>query len=81
MFFITSDPDFASYAVDNTPYVAANSIKDIIRNMPNDSIKLFKRLSNNQMCLNKDKCHPIVGNNEHILITLDDTEIHNCEKL
>ena len=61
MFFVIivmSDIDFTSYADDNTPYVAAG----------NDSIKIFKWFSDNQMKTNKDKCHLIVSNNKHVLL-------------
>ena len=75
--------DFACYADDNTPYVSSDSIKDVIRILENDSIKLFKWFSGNLMKVNKDKCHLIVSTDEHVSITLDNIEIENsnCERL
>ena len=42
MFFKLSQIDFASYADDNTPYVEANNIDEVITILENDSIQLFK---------------------------------------
>ena len=64
MFFVMKDIDFASYTDDNTPYVSSDSIEDVIRILENDSIKLFKRFSDNMIKANKDKCHLIVSSSE-----------------
>ena len=83
MFLVMSDIDFASYADDNTPYVEADSIEDVIRELKKwfDSIKLFKYFSDNQINANKDECHVIVSIDEHVSIKLDDMETENssCE--
>ena len=39
MFFLISDTGFVSYADDNTPYFAVDSIKDVIRKLEKDSSK------------------------------------------
>ena len=77
------DIDFASYTDDNTPYISSDSIEDVIRISENNSIKLFKWLSDNMMKANKDKCHQIVSSNEHVSMKLDNIEIENsnCERL
>ena len=71
MFFVMSDIDFASYADGNIPYLSADNIKDVIKKLDIDSIKLFNWFSKNQMRVNKDKCHLILSNNEHESIKLD----------
>ena len=50
LFFIMNKTDFASYADDitNTPHTSGQNIDD------NNSVRLFKWLSNNQMKANKD---------------------------
>ena len=62
------DIDFPNYVYENTPYVAADGIEDVIRKLANDSIKLYMRFSDNKMKVNKDKWHLIFSNNEHISI-------------
>ena len=78
MFFAMKDIDFASYADDNTTYVACDSIEDVIRILENDSIKLFKWFSDNMMKVNKDKCHLIDNSNEPVSMKLDNIEIETA---
>ena len=42
MFFVLRQTDFASFADDNTPYVEANNIDEVITVLENDSIQLFE---------------------------------------
>ena len=65
------------------PVFDFDSIEDVIRILENDSVKLFKWFSDNMMKANKDKCHLIVGTNEHVSMKLDNIEIENsnCERL
>ena len=48
--------NLASYADDNTPDVAADSIVDAIRKLENDSMKLFEWFSDNKIKV-KANCH------------------------
>ena len=57
MFFELSQTDLSSYADDNTRYVEAKNIDEVITILENDSIQLLKWFSDNQMKDNKDKCH------------------------
>ena len=41
MFFVLSQTDFASYADDNTPYVKANNIDEVITVLENDSVSVI----------------------------------------
>ena len=52
-----NETEFASYADDNAPYTSGQNINDVIRTLENDSVRLFKWFSNNQIKANKDKCH------------------------
>ena len=47
-----TDTDFASYADDHTPYVAADTIDEVIKRLETASVKLFKWFANNQMKAN-----------------------------
>ena len=53
LFYITSDSDFASYADDNTPYVLADTIYEIMKRLETASVKLFKWFEDNQMKANQ----------------------------
>ena len=83
MFFVLSQIDFASYANDNTPYVEANNIDEVVTILENDSIQLFKWISDNEMKANKDKCHLVISNNEKVSMKIDNIELENTssEKL
>ena len=57
--------DFASYADGSTPLqVTGDSIEDVINSLENDSIKLFKWFTDNQMKTNKDKCHLLISSSK-----------------
>ena len=83
MFFVLSQTDFASYADDNTLYVGANNIDEVITILKNDSIQLFKWFCDKQMKANEDKCHLVISNNEKVFMKIDNIELENTssEKL
>ena len=78
-----SDTDFASYAADNTPYVSADTIDEVIKRPETASAKCFNWFADNQMKANQDKCQLIVSKNENVSIYIGPFEIKNtnCEKL
>ena len=78
-----NETEFASYADNNTPYTSGQNIDNVIRTLENDSVRLFKWFSNNQMKANMDKCHLLQSNKERVTMTIGETEIKssNCEKL
>ena len=82
MFFELSQTDLSSYADDNTRYVEAKNIDEVITILENDSIQLLKWFSDNQMKDNKDKCHLVFSNNE-VSMKIDniDLEKNSSEKL
>ena len=62
LFYITSDSDFASYADDNTPYVLADTIYEIMKRLETASVKLFKWFEDNQMKANQFHSRSINNN-------------------
>ena len=78
-----NETEFASYTDNNTPYTSGQNIDNVIRTLENDSVRLFKWFSNNQMKANKDKCHLLLSNKERVTMKIGETEIKisNCEKL
>ena len=83
LFYMMSDTDFASYADDNTPYVSADTIDEVIKRLKTAYVKLFKWCADNQMKANRDKCHLIVCENENISMHIGPFEIKNtnCENI
>ena len=83
MFFELRPSDFASYADDNTPYVEANNVDEVIAILENDSIQLLKWFSDNQVKASKDKYHLFITSDEKVSMKIDNIEIENTssEKL
>ena len=77
LFYMMSDTDFASYADDNTPYVSADTIDEVIKRLETVSVNLFKWVADNQMKANQDKCHLIVSKNENVSMHIGPFEIKN----
>ena len=77
------ETDFASYADEGTPYVAGDSIEDVINLLENDSIELFKWFADNQMKRNKDKWHLLISRSKNITLNIDGNVIGKsiCGKL
>ena len=61
LFLIMKEASFASYADDNTPYVTAENLDEVIKSLEKDSIKLFQWFSDNHLKANHDKCHLLVS--------------------
>ena len=66
LFEMMRDTDFASYADDNTPYVSADTIDDVVKRLETAFVKLFKWFADNQMKANQDKRHLITSKNENV---------------
>ena len=57
VFLNMKETSFASYADDNTPYVTAENLDEVIKSSEKDSIKLFQGFSDNQMkVVRRQKC-------------------------
>ena len=83
LFLIMKETSFASYADDNTPYVTAENLDEVIKSLEKDSIKLFQWFSDNQMKANHDKCHLLVSGKNNVTMNVSGFKIKNseCEKL
>ena len=55
LFYIMSDTELSSYAANNTPYVSADTINEVIKRLETASVKLFKWFANNQMEANQHR--------------------------
>ena len=83
LFFTMSDTEFASYADDDTPFVSAGTIVEVIKRRETTSVNCFKWFADNQMKANKDKCNLIVSQNDNASVHNGPFEMKNtnCEKL
>ena len=66
--FILNDANIASNADENTAYVIANDINDVIASLGKASTALFELFENNLLKSNADKCNLLVSSSEAISI-------------
>ena len=79
LFLIHSDIDVANFADDNTPYLSAKNIKDVIESLERASVSLFRWFENNLLKDNADKCHLLVSTNHKVSLNVNNFKIKNCD--
>ena len=82
LFLIMKETSFTSYADDNTPYVTAKNLYEVIKSLEEDFIKLFQWFSDNQMKVNHNKCHLLVSGKNNVTMNGSGFKIKSteCEK-
>ena len=70
--FILNDVNIASNADENTAYVIANDINDVIASLGKASTALFELCENNLLKSNADKCNLLVSSSEAISIRVNE---------
>ena len=83
LFFIIRNIDIANYTDDNTPYIAADNIDDLIKSLEEAPTALFQCFDNNLLQNNPGECHLPISSNENITVKLAEYKIEKseCEKL
>ena len=83
LLLIDSDIDNANFADDNTPYLSAKNVEDVIESLERASVSLFRWFENNLLKGNADKCHFLVSTSKEVSLNVDNFKIKssNCEKL
>ena len=83
LFFIVNDIDIENYADDNTPYVIADNIDDLIKSLEEASTVSFQWFDNNLLKSNPGKCHLLINRNDNVPVHVGkwETENSKCEKL
>ena len=66
MFLIHSDIDIANFADDNTPYVSAKNLEDVIESLERALVSLFRCFENNLLKGNADKCHFLLSTSQEV---------------
>ena len=70
--FILNDVNIVSNADENTAYVIANDINDVIASLGKASTALFELFENNLLKSNADKCNLLVSSSEAISIRVNE---------
>ena len=83
LFLINSDFDIASFVDDNTPYLSAKNVEDVIESLERASVPLFRWFENNLLKRNADKFHFLVSTIQEVSLNVNNFKIKNskCEKL
>ena len=83
LFFILNDIYIAGYTDNNTPYVIADDINDVIASLEKAKKALFEWFENNVLKSNADKCHLLVSSSDAVSTRVSEYDIKNseCEKL
>ena len=83
LFLIHSDIDIANFADDNTPYLSAKNVEDVIESLERASVSLFRWFESNLLKGNADKCQFLVGASQEVSLNVNNFKIKNseCEKL
>ena len=79
LFLIIGNIDIASYADDNTPYIAADNTDALIKSLEEASTVLFQLFDNNLLKNNLSECHLLISSNENITVKICEYEIENSE--
>ena len=83
LFFIMKDVDIVIFADDNTLFMTADNITDLVENLEDFTRSVFTRFAKNQRERNTTKCHFLLSTNEKVIAKVDSAEIENnqSEKL
>ena len=75
MLFTVNDIDIASYADDDTPYMIADNVDDLITSLEQASDSFFEWFKNNRLRSNADKYHLLVSTNDRVSMNVDGFKI------
>ena len=79
MFFAVNDIDIVSYADDNTPYIIAVNMDDLLTSLEQASNGLFEWFKNNILKGNADKCHLLISTDDRVNMNVDRFKINKSD--
>ena len=79
MFFAVNEIDIVSNADDNTPYMIADNVDDLITSLEQASNGLFEWFKSNLLKSNADKCHLLVSTNDRRSMNVDGLKIDKSD--
>ena len=71
LFFTVNDVSITSYADDNTSYMIADNVDDLITSFEQASSGFFEWFKNNLLRSNAGKCHWLVSTNDRVNMNVD----------
>ena len=75
MFLAVTDIGIISYADDNTPWMIANNVDDLIISLEQAYNGLFELFENNLLKSNTNKCHLLVSTNDRVSMNVNEFKI------
>ena len=83
LFLTHSDIDIANFPDEDTPYLSAKNVEDVIKSVERASVSLFRWFENNLLKGNVAKCHFLVSTSQVVNLNVNNFKIKNsdCEKL
>lgn len=83
IYFSCGDIHIAKLSDDNTPYIFTTKVDNIMEAQEQVSGSFFKRLNQNLLKGNANKCNFLVSNDEEVTLNVDTfaLKICECEKL
>ena len=80
LFCIHSDIDIANFADDNTPYLSAKNVEDVIESLERASVSLFRWFENNLFKGNADKYHFLLSTIREVSFNVNNFKIKNSDR-
>ena len=66
LFLMHSDIVIANFADDNTPYLFAKNVEDVIESLEQASVSLYRWFESNLLKGNVDKCHFLASTSQEV---------------
>ena len=79
LFLIHSDIDIANFADDNTPYLSAKNVEDVIESLERALVSLFRCFESNLLKGNADKCRFLVSTSQEVNLNVNNFKIKNSD--
>ena len=79
IFYFINEEELTNYADDNTPYVVAKTLKDVIELLDKNVLLLSRWLKDNYFVINANKCHLLVPKHSKDVAIKIGGEIVKCE--
>ena len=79
VYFSCGDIHIAKLSDDNTPYIFTTKVDNIMEAQEQVSGSFFKRLNQNLLKGNANKCNFLVSNDEEVTLNVDTFALKNCE--
>ena len=79
IYFSCGDIHIAKLSDDNTPYIFTTKVDNIMEAQEQVSGSFFKRLNQNLLKGNANKCNFLVSNDEEVTLNVDTFALKNCE--